>query len=704
MWGGRSFVVQGLETDEAQVRKAREFFLSRGIAGKVCADLFDGQHLPYVNDLVNVLVVEEPGRLAMAEVMRVLRPGGVAFIKQGATWKKLVKPWPKELDEWTHYLHDPQGTAVSNDTVAGHPRGLRWTGGPFWTRSHEHTSSMAAMVSAAGRVFYIMDEGLVESIQLPAEYYLTARDAFNGIILWKRPLRNWWNHLFPLKAGPGWLPRRLVAVGDRVYLTPGIGQDLLCLDAATGKVVRKYEGTATTFELIVSDGVIFASVDPKRKMCDYNQQHANCWVESRRANATYGWHRESGQRVLMAIQADSGNVLWKLEVPVVPMTLVANDRMVCFHDGTGMVALDRRTGKQLWKAPTPELKLVHTGYGGPRVVLLDDKVIYSPMGWIFAISTRDGKVLWSVRGKPRSGHFSLEDFYVIGDKIWVLQRANIGAFTTYSLETGQKLADIRNPIRSFYIHQRCYPGRATRRFLLPPIMGIQVYDIEKNKWFNNHWVRGACLYGIMPANGMVYSTPHSCACYYQSKLNGFNALAPDPQPAKAPAPEERLVKGPAYGKVSGPGQYPATDWPTFRHDNARSGYARTDIPAKVATAWKKRFGTTLTQPVVAAGRLFLAAVDAHTLYALDAATGKELWHFVAGGRINSPPTIYKGLALFGCADGWLYALRATDGQLAWKFHAAPTNMHRDDYLSSEKQMWEVKLLGLVGVRTLHQTK
>jgi len=31
-------------------------------------------------------------------------------------------------------------------------------------------------------------------------------------------------------------------------------------------------------------------------------------------------------------------------------------------------------------------------------------------------------------------------------------------------------------------------------------------------------------------------------------------------------------------------------------------------------------------------------------------------------------------------------------------------MHRDDYLSSEEQMWEVKLLGLVGVHTLHQTE
>ena len=669
--GGPSFLVQGLDTDAAAVRKARELFLSRGIAGKVSADTYDGQQLPYVEELVNVLVVEEPGRLAPAEMMRVLRPGGVAFVKQDGGWRKITKPWPEEYDQWTHYLHDPQGTSVSNDTVAGYPRGLRWTGGPFWTRSHEHTSGMAAMVSAAGRVFYIMDEGPVESIQLPAEYYLTARDAFNGVVLWKRRLRKWWNWLYPLKAGPGWLPRRLVAVGERVYVIPGIGQNLLCLDAATGKVVRQYEGTGTTFEMIVSHGVLFASVDPKHKMCDYNQRHANCWVESRRANATYGWHRESGMRILKAIEAESGKLLWRVQAPVVPMTLAADARMVCFHDGTGVVALDRASGERLWKAPTPELKLVRTGYGGPRLVIVGDRVVYSPMGWIFCISARDGKILWSAKGKPRSGHFSLEDFYVIGDKIWALQRSNNGAFTVYSLQNGQKVSEFRNPIRSFYIHQRCYPGRATTRYLLPPIMGIQVYDIARNKWENNHWIRGACLYGAMPANGMVYTPPHSCACYYQSKLNGFNAVAPTPQPASAPSPQKRLVKGPAYGTASGPDQYSPTDWPTFRHDNTRSGYTKVRVPATVAEAWRKNLGARLTQPVVAGGRLFVSAVDAHTLYALDAATGKELWHFVAGGRVNSPPTIHKGLVLFGCADGWLYALRASDGQLAWRFQAAP---------------------------------
>ncbi len=665
---GDAFVVHGLDTDPADVAKAREHILSLGLGGPVSAEVFDGRYLPYVDNFANLLVADDLGDVAMAEVMRVLRPGGVAMV----AGNKTVKPWPEAIDEWTHYLYDPQGTAVSNDRLAGHPRGLHWTGGPFWARSHEHTASMTAMVSAGGRVFYVMDEGPVASIQLPAKNMLTARDAFNGTVLWKRPLKNWWNHLYPLKSGPGWLPRRLVAVEDRVYLAPGIGQDLQCLDAATGEVLETYGETGTTFELIVSDGVIFAAVDPDDTFPDYTQQHPNCWKERDRASKKWQWQRDSGARIVKAIQADGGNVLWQQKMPVVPMSLAADDRMVCFTDGNAVVSLDRASGKPLWQTDVVDVKHVRTGYAGPRLVIAEDKVLLSPMGNITALSAKSGDILWTVKKKPRSGHYSLEDFYVIGDKVWVLQRGNQGAFTTYSLQTGETLGQHRNPIRSFYIHQRCYPGRATRNVLLPPMMGIQVYDMQSDNWENNHWVRGGCIYGVMPANGMVYATPHPCACYYQSKLNGFNALAPEPQPSEAPPAEERLVKGPAYGKVEGPAAYPAADWPVFRHDNARTGYTGTEVPAQVGRAWKKDIGTKLSQPVVADGRLFTSAVETHTVYALDAGTGKEAWRFIAGGRVNSPPTLYKGLALFGCADGWIYALRAADGELAWKFRAAPT--------------------------------
>jgi len=676
---GDGFVVQGLDTDPANVAAARAYIQSQKLGGTVSAELFDGRHLPYVDSLVNLVVAEHLGNVAMSEVMRVLRPGGVALVKQGGTWKKAVKSWPEELDDWTHYLHDPQGTALSHDRLAGHPKGLRWTGGPFWARSHEHTAGMTAMVSTQGRVFYVMDEGPVASIQLPPEFYLTARDAFNGTVLWKRRLHDWWNALYPLKAGPGWLPRRLVAVEDRVYLSPGVGQNMLCLDAVTGKVLYEYDETATTFELIVSDGVVFAAVDPDRTLCDYNQQNANCWTESRRANSFWGWHAEDGQRVLKAISAEDGKVLWQHKMPVAPMTLAADSRMVCVHDGASLVAFERHSGKQLWKTAAVEMPLIPTGYGGPRLILCGDRVVFAPRGSIVTVSAETGEVLWSVKNKPRSGHFSLEDFYVIGEQVWVLGRGNNGSFVVYSLKTGEVLGEYRNPIQSFYIHQRCYPGRATERFLLPPIMGIQVYDIEHDTWYNNHWIRGGCIYGIMPANGMVYATPHACACYYQSKLNGFNAVAPVAAPAEAPPAAKRLVKGPAYGQVDEQAEYPASQWPVFRHDNTRSSYVRTEVSPQLGRAWQKDFGTKLSQPVVADGKLILSAVDTHTVFALDAASGQPIWRFITGGRVNSPPTIYQGLALFGCADGCVYALRAADGELAWKFQAAPNDLKLMSY-------------------------
>jgi hypothetical protein len=98
---------------------------------------------------------------------------------------------------------------------------------------------------------------------------------------------------------------------------------------------------------------------------------------------------------------------------------------------------------------------------------------------------------------------------------------------------------------------------------------------------------------------------------------------------------------------------------------------KTAVPAELKRAWQTELGGKLSSVVVSAGKLFVAAIDAHTVHALDADTGKPAWSFTAGGRIDSPPTIYRGRVLFGSADGWVYCLRAADGQLAWRFRAAP---------------------------------
>ena len=45
----------------------------------------------------------------------------------------------------------------------------------------------------------------------------------------------------------------------------------------------------------------------------------------------------------------------------------------------------------------------------------------------------------------------------------------------------------------------------------------------------NDWLRAMCHYGFMPCNGLLYVPPHHCFCYPGVKMKGFLALAGDQQ-------------------------------------------------------------------------------------------------------------------------------------------------------------------------------
>jgi len=674
---GDSYIVQGLMRNAEAVPGIREYFRDRGLDGKVTAVSWAGEHLPYIDNLVNLIVVEEYQEVSEEEVMRVLAPGGVACVKKSGGWETWVKPRPEEIDDWTHYLYDPSNNAVSRDEVVGPPRHMQWTGGPRWSRHHDHMASMSAMVSANGRVFYIMDEGPKSSIQLPPHWIMTARDAFNGTILWQQDIEEWWYpHLWPLKSGPSQLTRRMVAMEDRLYVTPGINEPVSALDAATGDVIRTYKGTRTAEEIILSDGVLYLLVNPDLKPVGYAQEDYHCWNERDRASNSWGW--DETDRRLMAVNADNGKEIWNIETPVAPLTLAVGEKDVFFHDGERIVCLDRNNGQERWRSElVSRVFPIPTGYS-PSLVLKEDIVLFSgKRRALTALSAENGEILWASE-QPPSGHFCPEDVLVVNNLVWAgdiaggIQRSS-GTFTGRDIYTGEVKKQFDPDIEAFFMHQRCYPSKATEQYLIPSWTGTEYIDPETEEWTIHHWARGGCVYGVMPCNGMTYLSPHSCACYYQSKLRGFCALAPERrQDIDFTQHLTRLVEGPAYGSA-GPvaEEVNSEDWPTYRHDAARSGRAGTILPAKLAESWQIELEGKLTSPVIANGKLIVASVDAHSLHALDAETGDRLWEFTAGGRIDSPPTIHEGMVLFGSADGWVYSLRASDGELAWRFRAAP---------------------------------
>ena len=93
---GDGYLVHGLDTNADEVARARAYIGSLGKYGSVSVDTFDGRILPYADNVVNLLVAKDLGDVSVAEVMRVLCPGGVACVQENGTWSKTVKPRPQE--------------------------------------------------------------------------------------------------------------------------------------------------------------------------------------------------------------------------------------------------------------------------------------------------------------------------------------------------------------------------------------------------------------------------------------------------------------------------------------------------------------------------------------------------------------------------------------------------------------------------------
>ncbi len=675
---GDSYMVHGLDRDAENVERARKYVRELGLYGSLSIDHFQGARLPYIDNLVNLLISENLGDVSMDEVVRVLAPESVAYIKTGGKWTRTVKPRPAGMDEWTHFLYDSTGNAAANDSLVGPPRHVQWIGSPKWSRHHDHLPSLSALVSAGGRVFYVIDEGAKASVLLPPKWALVARDAFNGVVLWKRPLKDWHPHLWPMKSGPTQPARRLIALADRVYVTLGREAPLSVLDAATGQIIRTCEGTYATEEVIASDGTLLVLVnDTPVKFGEYRPKHPDPRDERDRVALEWPWDEK--ERWIAAIEADTGDILWKKRRRVVPLSLAADRERIVFYDGERIVGLGKANGKQLWRsAPIEKASPIPASFA-PTLVLHSDVVLLSTgLQQLTAVSAKSGETLWADDYSPM-GHHCSEDVLVVNGLAWTGATAggrDSGVYTGRDLLTGEVKSEFPPDVKTYWFHQRCYRSKATGRYILPSRTGIEFVDVASKHWTTHHWVRGACAYGMMPSNGLIYAPPHSCACYMEAMLHGFSALAPKRKAPVNVVPADRLQKGPAFGELKTKSSKPKTkdDWPTYRHDAARSSYTKNPVPTALTSAWQKDLGGKLSAVVVAENKLFVASVDTHTVHALDAGSGKTLWSFTAGGRVDSPPTIYKGRAVFGSADGHVYCVRASDGVLIWRFRAAPDDL------------------------------
>ena len=440
-------------------------------------------------------------------------------MRRDGSWTKTVKPWPDDIDDWTHFQHGPDNNAVAEDEVVGPPRRMQWLAGPTWTRHHHSDKGTAptirAVVSSRGRLYYTIDETASSNMKVPSTWFLAARDAFSGVLLWKVPIRR---AGYQRRLEQVW--RGLIADGDAVYAQLGADEPLSELNGATGALNRTYPGTESVSEVIKHQGTLFVV--------------------------------DAANSVLLAFDAASGKLLWRWEPgeegPMVPLTLAAAEGKVFVRTDVSLRCLAAADGKPLWHF-TPEgagkrmrLKwprerlLVKDGvvlcsYGGgdPNVLNRDSYEflgshprVHDYGAKLAALSAADGRLLWTTDYLP--GLESMPgEIYVSQGRVWL----GPDFASPRDLRSGEVL-DNRPLIDRLWTaghHYRCYPGKATSRYILTAKRGIELFDTAGDDHSRNNWVRGTCRVGVTPANGLLYAPPHSCGCYMEAMLFGFWALA-----------------------------------------------------------------------------------------------------------------------------------------------------------------------------------
>ena len=446
----------------------------------------------------------------------------------------------------------------------------------------------------------------------------------------------------------------------------------------------------------------------------------SCWEAKANASDDFDgsslwptWVPKTANGSIEAFDAATGKPTWSANFPT--YMLMAADGVVYGLTNTGnppteraVVALDLKTGKEKWRVPNTALETQAGGLQlntcGPGYVVVSQRGSgnSTPMGaknvkvvvdkGIWILAAEDGKVLWKI---PKADN----TFTAVVDGLLWTDKAK------YDPKTGEEKGVLPGIGGEFSM---CTPGYLVGDLVLRNRGGnVRQLDFKVNppviKSIGFHQ-RGACIQGLVPANGLFYTAQNNCHCE-SGHVYGFLALGySGPWPAKKEFPMVRPVeKGPAFGAVEAGTQDPA-DWPMYRHDSARSAATTAKAPetlkelwrfkaaapaeGPVALAWKARLGSGITPPVVAGGLVFVAGADTGQIIALDAATGQKAWTALMGGRIDSAPTIERGLCVAGCHDGYVYAFSAKDGRLVWRTRVAPRERRMVAYAQMES-VWPV---------------
>jgi outer membrane protein assembly factor BamB len=661
------------------------------------------ERIGLADNLADALIVcGEPAAVPKSEILRVLRPQGVATVGS----ERLVKPFPSGVDDWSHHYHGPDNNTLSRDKLAR---------APFLTQfivEPRYAPAPQMVVSSAGRIFMAFGHIAWHQREEPMLNTLVAINAFNGTKLWTRNLP------------PGHMVDRSMMVATSKVLYLADNRSCKLLDAATGKQLDeirlpedKVGGTFWKW-IALQDGVLYGLIGPQEPADEIarwrNTSHGWPWngISKGYNQQEYVW---GFGNTLVALDPQSKQILWmhREEQPIDSRSLCMNRSRIFFCNfGKYLACLDAKTGKQLWRRTAEADPSIFEAIGRYRpghgyiggwkstvYLRCTDRAIYflgPQVHWLTALSAEDGQVLFKY--PVIDLHLVIRDdgLYVIGPQNTTDQTARLDPLSGEVLARYniRRRACTRSTSTSESIFFRGHEGT-----------GCFSPGSEQVQWFST--MRPSCHVGVIVANGHLYWAPWACDCnlqmfgaicwapagdfaYYQQagpdRLERGSAAAPS---GNAPAPgSDSLKPGP-------------NDWPTYRANNARTARSEATTPEKVRLLWQFQPKHSLepTAPV-AAGGLILVAADDGIVRALEAASGTLRWTACVGGPVCYPPAIAHGRAYVGSGDGWAYCLDAATGKLLWRFRAAPIERRIPVY-DALMSTWPVASGVLVDGRTAY---
>ncbi len=451
-------LVQGLTIDDAATGRVRQSIQSAGLYGVASAIRpLSTKTLPYADNLVNLLIVDAdalgPQSPAREEILRVVQPEGVACVKRGGQWEKIIKPRPAEMDSWTHFDHDAGGTGVSHDKLVKPSTAVQWRlelqeywglgGNPAAYRPY------TGFRLAGENAFFLYSESKVgEKGEKDSNViFAVGRDAFNGLPIWKTSA---------VSTGSGTAQEyQFAADADHVYTFIQNEGFPVALDAKSGKVVRTYdkagklpargEKLATAYLMLrAAEGLLFETsrdtfyvLDAstgERKWTYQEKEGYVCFprvlakekrvllevVEADAAKIQGRWGNLKSS-ALLCLDLQNGNVLWRssdLKDTSLGQLIQSNDRVYAFcpagigasdikSPGGVVACLDARTGKLLWKGPN-----FNWGY---NLIVRDGQPFFATPDALNAVNVDTGvpEAFWKAGYNNRCNRTAATDDWVI---------------------------------------------------------------------------------------------------------------------------------------------------------------------------------------------------------------------------------------------------------------------------------------------------